>query len=51
LGNLPNVDSPLTELVKENVIVKKFVYDSDVEPVQQVVVVRNTRLRSKKGKD
>ena len=50
LGNLPNADSPLTELIQENVVVKKFVYDNDVEPVQQVLVVKNTRLRSKKGK-
>lgn len=51
LGNLPDADAPLTELVEENVVVKKFVYDNDVEPVQEIVVVKNTRLRSKKGKD
>jgi len=51
LGNLTNADTPLTELVRESVVVKKFVYDNDLEPVQEVVVVRNTRMRSKKGKD
>jgi hypothetical protein len=51
LGNLTNADTPLTELVRESVVVKKFVYDNELEPVQEVVVVRNTRLRSKKGKD
>jgi len=50
LGNLPHADSPLIELVEESVVVKKFVYDNDVEPVQQVIVVKNTRLRSKKEK-
>ncbi|KAF5381007.1 hypothetical protein D9615_003934 [Tricholomella constricta] len=48
LGNLP--DSPLAELVEESVVVKKFVYDNDVEPVPEVIVVKNTRLRNKKGK-
>jgi len=50
LGNIPNADSPLTEVVPESVVVKKFVYDNDVAPVEQVLVVKNTRLRSKKGK-
>ncbi|KAG5643485.1 hypothetical protein DXG03_000873 [Asterophora parasitica] len=45
LGNLP--DSPLAELVEESVVVKKFVYDNDIEPVQEVIVVKNTRLRKK----
>ncbi|GLB34975.1 hypothetical protein LshimejAT787_0205400 [Lyophyllum shimeji] len=49
LGNLPHADAPLT-LVEESVVVKKFVYDNDVEPMPEVVVVKNTRLRSKKGK-
>ncbi|KAG6866899.1 hypothetical protein C0991_003814 [Blastosporella zonata] len=49
LGNLPYADSPLIDLVEENVVVKKFVYDND-EPVEEVVVVKNTRTRSKKGK-
>jgi hypothetical protein len=50
LGNLPNADAPLTELVEESIVVKKFIYDNDVEPVQEVIVMKNTRLRSKKGK-
>jgi hypothetical protein len=51
LGNLLNADSPLADLVEEPVIVKKFVYDNDVEPEPPVIVVKNTRLRSKKGKN
>lgn len=50
LGNLANADSPLKDLIQENVVVKKFVYDSDVEAALPVMVVKNTRSRSKKGK-
>ncbi|KAG5353930.1 hypothetical protein C0989_011418 [Termitomyces sp. Mn162] len=49
LGNLPYADTPLTDLVEENVVVKKFVYDNDVEAVEEVIV-KNTRAQSKKGK-
>ncbi|KAE9400794.1 hypothetical protein BT96DRAFT_857078, partial [Gymnopus androsaceus JB14] len=48
LGNLPNTDSPLKDLVQENVVVKKFVYDSDVvelEPVAPMTI--KTRSKSK----
>ncbi|KAG6890713.1 hypothetical protein C0995_005086 [Termitomyces sp. Mi166 len=48
LGNL-HADTPLTDLVEENILVKRFVYDNDVEAVEEVVV-KNTRARSKKGK-
>ncbi|KAF8212257.1 hypothetical protein K438DRAFT_1708574 [Mycena galopus ATCC 62051] len=47
LGNLPNAESPLKDLVEENVVVKKFVYDND-EPVVPVTVVKNTRSKAKK---
>ncbi|KAF8077967.1 hypothetical protein FPV67DRAFT_23274 [Lyophyllum atratum] len=50
LGNLPYADSPLAELVEESVVVKRFVYDNDVEPPPEVIVVKNTRIRSKKSK-
>ncbi|RDB21062.1 hypothetical protein Hypma_011585 [Hypsizygus marmoreus] len=50
LGNLPHADSPLADLVEENVVVKKYVYDNDVEPAKEVIAVKNTRLRSRKGK-
>ncbi|KAG6897796.1 hypothetical protein C0992_010872 [Termitomyces sp. T32_za158] len=49
LGNLPYADIPLKELVEENVVVKRFVYDNDVEAVEEVIV-KNTRARNKKGK-
>ncbi|KAJ6502569.1 hypothetical protein C8R45DRAFT_818891 [Mycena sanguinolenta] len=47
LGNLPNAESPLKDLVEENVVVKKFVYDND-EPEVPVTVVKNTRSKTKK---
>ncbi|KAJ7273693.1 hypothetical protein B0H12DRAFT_1043535 [Mycena haematopus] len=47
LGNHPNAESPLKDLVEENVVVKKFVYDND-EPVVPVTVVKNTRSKAKK---
>jgi hypothetical protein len=48
LGNLPNADAPLADLVHENVVVKKFVYDNDTEPpTEEVYIVRSTRSRSK----
>ncbi|KAJ3571881.1 hypothetical protein NP233_g3453 [Leucocoprinus birnbaumii] len=54
LGNLMDLDDPF-QLTQENVIVKKFVYDDEVEvppePVSPAVpVVRNTRSKSKKSK-
>jgi hypothetical protein len=48
LGNLPHADSPLAELVQENITVKKIVYDSDVPPVLGDIVVKNTRSKNKK---
>jgi len=48
LGNLPQADLPLADLVQENITIKKFVYDNDVEPVPELIVVKNTRSRAKK---
>ena len=50
LGNLPQADLPLTDLVQENITIKKFVYDDDVEPVSELLVAKNTRSRGKKSK-
>lgn len=50
LGNLPQADLPLTDLVQENITIKKFVYDDDDEPVSELFVVKNTRSRGKKSK-
>ena len=54
LGNLPNADAPLADLVHENIVVKKFVYDNDPEAeVAQptsVLAPKNTRSRGKKSK-
>lgn len=48
LGNLPHADSPLVDLVQENITVKKIVYDSDVPPLPAEVAVKNTRSKNKK---
>ncbi|EAU88558.2 hypothetical protein CC1G_04264 [Coprinopsis cinerea okayama7 len=55
LGNLPEDKAPLVDLPSENVIVKKFVYDSDVlepEPVDPPPPPppKVTRSRNKKAK-
>jgi hypothetical protein len=52
LGNLPQADLPLTDLVQENITVKKFVYDDDDDDVEPAsgLVVKNTRSRAKKSK-
>ncbi|KAF9264700.1 hypothetical protein L218DRAFT_198320 [Marasmius fiardii PR-910] len=48
LGNLKSIESPLKDLVQENVVVKKFVYDTDLpEPPPPPVVVKNTRSKRK----
>ena len=31
LGNVANATSPLQDIVRENVTIKKFVYDDDIE--------------------
>ncbi|KAJ7097946.1 hypothetical protein B0H15DRAFT_773040 [Mycena belliarum] len=48
LGNHLNAESPLKDLVEENIVVKKFVYENDDEPVQPAVAVKNTRSKAKK---
>ncbi|KAJ3814273.1 hypothetical protein EV368DRAFT_33351 [Lentinula lateritia] len=51
LGNLPNAKSPLEDIVPENIVVKKFVYDNDVdEPVTPAPAPVKTRSKSKKNK-
>ena len=50
LGNLPQADLPLTDLVQENITIKKYVYEDEDEPVSELLVVKNTRSRAKKSK-
>ena len=50
LGNLPQADLPLTDLVQENITIKKYVYDDEDEPVSELLVAKNTRSRAKKSK-
>ncbi|KAF8902106.1 hypothetical protein CPB84DRAFT_1846516 [Gymnopilus junonius] len=48
LGNLQHADSPLTELIQENITVKKIVYDSDVAAAAPEIMVKSTRSKGKK---
>ncbi|KAJ3753825.1 hypothetical protein EV360DRAFT_52773 [Lentinula raphanica] len=51
LGNLPSIESPMKDITPENIVVKKFVYDSDVvEPVAPTSVPTNVKTRSKSKK-
>ena len=50
LGNLVNATSPLKDLVQENVIIKKFVYDDDVEAVEFDTPKPPPRGKGKKSK-
>ncbi|KAF9532960.1 hypothetical protein CPB83DRAFT_590491 [Crepidotus variabilis] len=50
LGNLVQADTPLGDLIPENVTVKKFVYDNDVVIVPEPTPPppKNTRLKGKR---
>ncbi|KAJ3517145.1 hypothetical protein NLJ89_g685 [Agrocybe chaxingu] len=49
LGNLLQVDTPLTDLVQENITVKKFVYDNDIPaPPPMPPVAKSTRSKGKR---
>lgn len=48
LGNLLHADTPLTDLIPENVTVKKFVYDNDVTPAAEPPPPKTTRSKSKR---
>ena len=53
LGNVLNAEIPVSGLIKENIVVKKFVFDDDEVP--EVVppptpAVKSTRSKSKKAK-
>jgi len=50
LGNHPNAETPLADLVHENIVVKKFVYDNELVPPGKIVVLKGTRSRGKKSK-
>lgn len=45
-----NADVPLTGLVAENIVVKKFVYDDDIPPEPVPAPAKATRSKSKKAK-
>ncbi|KAI8998697.1 hypothetical protein BD414DRAFT_475812 [Trametes punicea] len=51
LGNVLNAEMPVGGLVRENVVVKKFVFDDDVEPeVASPAPLKSTRTKAKKSK-
>jgi len=51
LGNLVDTEQhSLTNLDPENIVVKKYVYDNDVEVVKEVIPPKITRSKSKKMK-
>lgn len=47
-----DLENPLLDLTQESVVVKKFVYDDDVEVISPPATpaVRNTRSKSKKNR-
>ena len=50
LGNLVNATSPLKDIVRENVSIKKFVYDDDVEAAEHDVPEPPSKGKGKKLK-
>jgi hypothetical protein len=50
LGNIANPTSPLKDLVQENVVVKKYVYDDDTEAAEIDAPKSLSKGKSKKSK-
>jgi hypothetical protein len=50
LGNMANPASPLKDLVQENVVIKKYVYDDDTEAAEIDAPKSLSKGRSKKSK-
>ncbi len=58
LGNVLNAELPVGGLVKEHIVVKKFVFDDDVQPEAQspapaptpAPAVKSTRNKTKRAK-
>jgi hypothetical protein len=50
LGNLVNATSPLKDLVQENVVIKKYVYDDDAEAAEIDAPKSLTKAKGKKTK-
>ncbi|CDO68342.1 hypothetical protein BN946_scf184799.g69 [Trametes cinnabarina] len=51
MGNVLNAELPVGGIVRENIVVKKFVFDDDVEPeVASPAPVKSTRSKAKKTK-
>ena len=50
LGNLTNATSPLKDIVQENVIIKKYVYDDDAEAADIDVPKPPSKGKGKKSR-
>ncbi|KAL4074454.1 hypothetical protein V8B97DRAFT_1689036 [Scleroderma yunnanense] len=51
LGNITDIDNrPPLQLVQEPVVIKKYLYDNDIEPDLVSIPARTTRSKSKKAK-
>jgi hypothetical protein len=50
LGNLANPTSPLKDLVQENVVIKKYVYDDDTEAAEIDAPIPLPKGKGKKSK-
>jgi len=50
LGNLVNATSPLKDLVQENVVIKKYVYDDDAEAAKIDETKPSSKGKGKKSK-
>jgi len=50
LGNLVNATSPLKDLVQENVVIKKYVYDDDAEAADIDVPKSSAKGKGKKSR-
>ena len=50
LGNLVNAASPLKDLVQENVVVKKYVYDDDAEAADIDTPKASSKGKGKKSR-
>lgn len=49
MGNLPNANTTVADLVEESIIIKKYVYDDDEEE-EAPPVPKATRSKSRKSK-
>jgi len=51
LGNLVNATSPLKDIVQENVVIKKYVYDDDAEAADVDTPKSSAKGKGKKSRE